>query len=65
MTRDRTSHGLCEDGEETEGARAGSTAEAALVGGPGRIVAVAGVDGVGAMGVRGGTPVIRPITRAR
>lgn len=56
---------MCEGGEETEGARAGSTAEAALVGGPGRIVAVAGVDGVGATGVRGGTPVIRPITRAR
>jgi hypothetical protein len=66
MTRDKTSHELCEGGGETESARAGGAAEAALVGGPGRIVAVAGVDGVGAMGVRGGgTPVIRAMTRAR
>jgi len=66
MTRDKISHGLYGGGGETEGARAGGTAEAELVGGPGRIVAVAGVDGVGAMGVRGGgTPVIRARTRAR
>ena len=65
MTRDRTSHWLCEGGER-EGACAGGAAGTALVGGPGRIVAVAGVDGVGAMGVRGGgTPVIREMTRAR
>ena len=64
MTRDRASHWLCEGGER-EGACAGGTG-AAVVGGPGRIVAVAGVDGVGAMGVRGGgTPVIREMTRAR
>jgi len=55
-------HGLCEGDGEAESARAGGTAEAA----PGRIVAVAGVDGVGSMGVTGGgTPVIRAMTRAR
>ena len=57
---------MCEGGGETEGARAGCAADVALGGGPGRIVAVAGVDGVGAMGVTGGgTPVIRAMTRAR
>ena len=52
---------MCEGGER-EGACAGGAAGAALVGGPGRIVAVA----VGAIGGRGGgTPVIREMTQAR
>jgi len=66
MTRDKTSHGLCEGGGDTEGAPAGGAAEVEPVGGAGRPVAVVRVDGVGAMGVRGGgTPVIRVMTRAR
>jgi len=59
---DETPHELYKGGGVTEGACAG----AALVGGPGRIVAVTGVDGVGAMGVAGGgTPVTRAMTRPR
>ena len=66
MTRDKTFHGLCEGGGVAEGARAGGATEGVLGGSPGRLLAVAGVDGVGAMGVRGGgTPVIRAITRPR